>query len=161
MLGFYGIEQFLQAQGIAQYIGHGLSLFSSNTRYEESDFKDIERLRKLALSPEFGSTTLDARTLLDVLKGKESFVLSISDGEIQNWDSAKSEFEKIGSENYFGHIQIGPRNQFTNDLESKGFQVFYVGSGDELSKLMVNVATDTYRRFVKQWNINFQLHLWE
>ncbi len=149
LLGFYGIEQFLQAQGIAQYIGHGLSLFSSSTRYQEADFRDIQKLRKLALSPEFGSTSLDANVLLDALKGRESFVLSISDGKIANWDKAKEEFERLASENYFAHIQIGTNNIFTSDLESQGFPVFYVNSGKELSKLMVNVATDTYRRFTK------------
>jgi len=150
LLGFYGIENFLQAQGIAQYIGHGLSLFSSSTRYQESDFKDIQKLRKLALSPEFGSTRLDANTLLKALKGRESFVLSLSDGEIGNWASAKEEFEKLASDNYFAHIQIGNRNEFTNDLEANGFPVFYVNSGDELSKLMVNVATDTYKKFTRK-----------
>ncbi len=149
LLGFYGIENFLQSQGIAQYIGHGLSLFSSTTRYKESGFVDVYELRKLALSPEFGSTQLDAKTLLDALKGRKSFVLSISDGEIANWDSAKSEFENLARENYFAHIQIGRNNQFTKDLESEGFPVFYVSSGNELSKLMVNIASDTYRRFVR------------
>ncbi len=150
LLGFYGIENFLQAQGIAQYIGHGLGLFSSDTRYEESNFQDIQRLRKLALSPNFGSTNLDARALLNTLKGRESFVLSLSDGEIGNWDEAKEEFYKLAGNNYFAHIQIGSRNEFTGDLESKKFPVFYVSSGDELSKLMVNVATDTYRRFTRE-----------
>ena len=150
LLGFYGIENFLQLQGIAQYIGHGLSLFSSNTRYEESDFKDLQRLRKLALSPEFGSTRLDAKTLLDALKGRESFVLSLSDGEIADWDQSKEDFYKLAGNNYFAHIQLGNRNEFTNDLESKKFPVFYVNNGDELSKLMVNVATDTYRRFTRE-----------
>jgi hypothetical protein len=150
LLGFYGIEQFLQAQGIAQYIGHGLALFSSSTRYEESDFKNISQLRKLALSPDWGGTKLDASTLVDALQGRESFVLSISDGEIENWSSAKSEFEKLAKENYFAHIQIGGSNRFTQDLEGMGLPVFYVSSGDELSKLMVNTATNTYKRFTKQ-----------
>ena len=149
LLGFYGIEQFLQAQGIAQYIGHGLSLFSSGTRYEEADFKDIQRLRKLALSPEFGNTRLDASTLLNALKGRESFVLSLSDGEIGNWDQAKGDFYKLAENNYFAHIQIGGKNQFTEDLESQEYPVFYVNNGDELSRLMVNAATDTYKRFTK------------
>ncbi len=145
LLGFYGIENFLQNQGIAQYIGHGLSLFSSSTRFEESRFEDIQRLRKLALSPEFGNTRLDARTLVNALRGRESFVLSLSDGEIANWSSAKAEFEQLAKDNYFAHIQIGGKNQFTQDLEAQGFPVFYVRSGDELSHLMVNVATDTYK----------------
>ena len=149
LLGFYGIEQFLQAQGIAQYIGHGLSLFSSRTRYQESDFQDIQKLRKLALSPEFGSTRINAGALLKALRGRESFVLSISDGEIENWSSAKEEFEKLAKENYFAHVQIGSENQFTRDLKAGGFPVCYVRSGDELSRLMVNIASDTYKRFVR------------
>ncbi|MBI2507427.1 hypothetical protein HYV89_00565 [Candidatus Woesearchaeota archaeon] len=150
LLGFYGIENFLQLQGIAQYIGHGLSLFSSSTRYQESDFKDLQRLRKLALSPEFGSTRLDAGALLNALKGRESFVLSLSDGEIANWDKAKDEFYRLAGNNYFAHIQIGGKNEFTENLESKKFPVLYVSSGDELSRLMVNVANDTYRRFTRE-----------
>ena len=88
--------------------------------------------------------------MLDSLKGRESFVLSISDGEIANWSQAKPEFERLAGDNYFAHIQIGSGNQFTQDLEAKGYPVFYVNSGEELSKLMVNVATDTYKRFTKQ-----------
>lgn len=149
LLGFYGIEQFLQAQGIAQYIGHGLSLFSSSTKYEEANFRDLHRLRKNALSPEFGSTRINADVLLNALHGRESFVLSISDGEIANWDQAKSDFKRLASENYFGHIQIGKKNQFTSDLESNNFPVFYVNSGEELSKLMVNIASDTYKKFTQ------------
>ena len=150
LLGFYGIENFLQTQGIAQHIGHGLSLFSSNTRYQESDFRDLQRLRKMALSPEFGSTRLDAKILLDALKGRESFVLSLSDGEVENWNQAREEFRMLAKDNYFAHIQIGNKNEFTQDLESQGLPVFYVSSGDDFSKLMVNIATDTYRRFTKR-----------
>ncbi len=150
LLGFYGIENFLQAQGIAQYIGHGLSLFSSSTRYDESDFKDLQRLRKLALSPEFGSTRIDANTLLRALKGRESFVLSLSDGNIENWNEAKSEFERLARANYFAHVQIGSPTQFTSDLENDRHPVFYVNSGDDLSRLMVNIASDTYKQFTRK-----------
>ena len=150
LLGFYGIENFLQSQGIAQYIGHGLTLFSSNTIYKESDFVNIQELRKLALSPEFGATNLDADSLINALNGRESFVLSISDGNIGNWDKSKSRFFELAQQNYFAHIQIGSGNVFTNDLESNDLPVFYVNSGDELSKLMVNTAMNTYKRFTKQ-----------
>jgi len=150
LLGFYGIENFLQNQGIAQHIGHGLSLFSSSTRYEESGFRDIHKLRKLALSPDWQGTKIDANTLVDALKGRESFVLSISDGGIANWSSAKPEFVKLARDNYFGHIQIGSGNTFTNDLEAEEFPVFYVNSGDELSRLMVDVTKNTYKEFIKK-----------
>jgi len=150
LLGFYGIENFLQRQGISQYITHGLSLFSSNTRYKEGTFKDIDEVRKLALSPEFGSTSIDARTLEKALSGRESFVLSISDGEIGNWNSEKEKFRELAKNNYFGHIQIGSGNQFTKDLESWSIPVFYVNSGQDLAKLMVDVTKQTYDKFTKQ-----------
>jgi len=150
LLGFYGIENFLQLNEIAQYIGHGLSLFSSSTRYKESDFRDIEKLRKLALSPEFGSTKIDANSLLNALNGRESFVLSISDGEIENWNESRQKFFELAKNNYFAHIQIGSGNQFTHDLESHSLPVYYVASGDDLSKLMVDATMDTYRRFIRK-----------
>ena len=37
-----------------------------------------------------------------------------------------------------------------NDLKDWHVPVMYVTSGDALSKLMVNVAKDTYRRFTKK-----------
>ncbi len=153
LLGFYGIENFLQRQGIAQYIDHGLSLFSSTTRFGESDFFKLDQLRKKALSPEWGGTCLDARVLTTALKGRESFVLSISDGEIENWESEKTAFKDLAKNNYYAHIQIGDKKnktQFVHDLESWQVPVMYVTSGEALSKLMVNVTKNTYRRFTKQ-----------
>ena len=153
LLGFYGIENFLQGQGVAQYINHGLSLFSNQTRFGESDFFKLDELRKKALSPEWGRTRLDARVLTAALKGRESFVLSISDGAIENWDSQKTAFQDLAKNNFYAHIQIGQehdKTDFTNDLESWHVPVMYVTSGDALSKLMVNIVKDTYGRFTKQ-----------
>lgn len=149
LLGFYGIENFLQKQGIAQYIGHAMSLFSDSTRYKAGNFQEIDKLRRLALAPEFRNTYLDAKVLKDALKGRESFILSLSDGEIANWDSEKSDFKQLAENNYFAHIQIGGSNSFTQDLESWGFPVFYINSGKDLSKLMVDIALNTYKKFVR------------
>ncbi len=104
----------------------------------------------MALSPEFGGTTIDAKLLLDALKGRESFVLSISDGEIQNWDSAKGKFMELAKRNYYAHIQVGSSNSFTSDLEASGLPVSYVNSGEDLSKLMVKAAMDAYRGFTQK-----------
>lgn len=150
LLGFYGIESFLQNQGIAQYIQHGLSLFSSSTKYKESNFTEIDKVRKLALSPEFNSTYLDGKVLIDALKGRESFILSISDGEIGNWSSEKENFKKFVKDNYFAHIQLGGESEFSKDLKSDNIPVFYVNSGKDLSKLMVDITKSTYMRYIKQ-----------
>ena len=128
-----------------------------------SDFFKLDQLRKKALFPEWGGTRLDASILITALRGRESFVLSISDGAIKNWDSEKATFKDIAKNNFYAHIQIGAENDktdFTQDLESWNVPVMYVTSGDALSRLMVNIAKDTYRRFTRQW-YTYQKISWE
>ncbi len=149
LLGLYGIDNFLQHQGIAQYIQHGFSVFSSGTRYQEGGFDKIKDIRKLVLAPEWGSTTIDAHSLRESLQGRESFVLSLSDGEIGNWDSERAAFQELLENQHYAHIQIGGKTQFTADLESWKKPVFYVSKIDELAHLMVDVTKNTYKRFTK------------
>ena len=112
----------------------------------------VDKVRKLALAPEFGNTYLDAKVLTSSLKGRESFVLSISDGEVGNWGSEKTDFKKLAQQNYYAHIQIGSKSkkpEFCKDLESWQIPVFYVSKGEDLSKLMVDITHKTYDRFIK------------
>jgi hypothetical protein len=150
LLGFYGIENFLQRQGIAQYIEHGLSAFSSTTRFKKAGFSGIDEVRKLALAPEFGNTYIDAQTLKQALEGRESFVLSLSDGEVGNWDQEKAAFADLAKRNHYAHIQIGSPTQFSRDLESWEIPVFPVNSGGDLSRLMVDITKKTYEHYTKQ-----------
>lgn len=149
LLGLYGIENFLQNQGIAQYIRHGFSVFSSGTRYQEGGFDRIRDIRKLVLAPEWGSTNIDASSLRASLQGRESFVLSLSDGEIGNWDSERGAFQELLEKQHYAHIQIGGKTQFTSDLESWKKPVFYVSNIDELAHLMVDITKNTYERFTR------------
>ena len=150
LLGYYGIENFLQKQGIAPYIEHGVSLFSSGTRYKTGNYNDLLNIRRLLLCPDWGSTNLNAGVLRQALEGRESFLLSISDGEIQNWDSEKAEIKKLAEQNYYAHIQLGGETDMTQDLKSWGMPVFYVNSGDDLAKLMVDITRQTYHPFVQE-----------
>jgi len=150
LLGFYGIENFLQQQGIAQYIRHGLSMFSSSTRFREAGYTNIDEVRKLALDPEFGGTSIDAGILKQSLQGRESFVLSLSDGEVGNWATEKATFLDLARRNHYAHVQIGTASQFSKDIEAEGIPVFYVSNGRDLSKLMVDVTRKTYDQFVRQ-----------
>ncbi len=150
LLGFYGIESFLQRQGIAQWIEHGVSLFSSSTRLKQGDYSRLDEIRKHALHPDWGGTNIDANTLKEALQGRQSFVLSISDGEVANWDTEKAKFEQLAKENYYTHIQIGGETGFSRDLKSMNVPVFYVASGKDLSTLMVDLTKQTYEHFTKE-----------
>lgn len=150
LLGFYGIENFLQRQGIAQWIDHGVTLFSGSTRIKQGTYSQIDEVRKSALQPDWGDTYIDAKTLTQALRGRQSFVLSLSDGEVANWSSEKAEFEKLAKQNYYAHIQIGRETAFSRDLKSLGVPVFPVASGSDLSHLMVDITKQTYQHFTRE-----------
>jgi hypothetical protein len=150
LLGYYGIENFLQNQGIAPYINHGVSLFSSSTRFKKGTYNDLVDIRKLLLQPNWGSTNLDAGILKKALEGEQSFFLSISDGEVSNWDSEKDEIKKLMESNYYTHIQLGSGTDMTEDLESWRMPVSYVNSGNDLTKLMIDITKDVYHPFVQE-----------
>lgn len=150
LLGYYGIENFLQRQGIAPYINHGVSLFSDETRFRKGNYNELIETRKLLFKPNWDTTNLDARILKNALEGEQSFFLSISDGEISNWSSEKEDIKKLAEQNYFAHIQLGSGTNMTEDLESWGMPVFYVNTGDDLTKLMVNITKDAYHPFVQE-----------
>ena len=127
----------MQKQGIAPYINHGVSVFSSSTRFRKGNYNDLTEIRKLLLHPEWGTTSLDARTLKEALEGEQSFLLSISDGEIGNWDSEKSKIKTLIENNYFAHLQLGgseddgdSKPAFCRDLEAWNMPVFYIKNGE-------------------------------
>ena len=107
-------------------------------------------IRKLVLAPEFGGTSIDASGLRKALEGRESFVLSLSDGNIENWGSERAAFKELLEKQHYAHIQIGGKTEFTEDLESWKQPVFYVSGGEDLAHLMVDVTKSTYGRFTKQ-----------
>lgn len=157
LLGYYGIENFLQKQGISPYINHGVSLFSSGTRFKKGNYNDLVEVRKLLLQPDWGSTNLDANVLRQALEGEQSFFLSISDGDVHNWDSEKDEIHKLAEKNYYAHIQLGgdknnedSKPNMCKDLESWRMPVYYVNSGQDLTKLMVDITKNTYHPFVQE-----------
>ncbi len=150
LLGYYGIENFLQKQGISPYIEHGVSLFSNATRFKKGNYAQLIETRKLLLQPDWGSTNLDAKVLKQALDGKESFMVSISDGEIGNWDSEKAEIKKLAEQNYYVHIQLGSETSMSQDLKSWGIPVSHVNSGQDLSKLMVDIAKKAYHPFIQE-----------
>ena len=152
VLGCYGIENFLIKQGIAPYIEFGMALFSGETRFKKGDYNDLPKIRKFRLNPDWNVTNLDASVLKQALSGEGDFALSISDGDVSNWDSEKEEIKKLIEQNYYAHIQLGSGTSMTEDLKYWGMPVFYVNSGEDLTKLMVDITKNTYHPFVQEAN---------
>lgn len=151
LVGWYGIQRFLESQHIAQYVDNSVVNFSDNTRTSgRKSWRDLNVVKKLLFSPQFGGTTLDERVINQELSDDDCFVLSLSDGDIQNWDSVKESFKKNVVGKKYAHIHLGSANKFTSDLKRWGVPVYFVKSGEDLSRLMVKVTGDQYKSYARE-----------
>ncbi len=142
LLGFYGIETFLQRQHIAPYVDARAINFSASTQSAQG--LDTHRL---LLTPQFGGTVLDVKVLETQLGDGDTFLLSLSDGDIQNWVAIREGYKVLMQRCAAAHIQLGGKNQFSTDLESWGIPVHYVTAQDNLAHLMVQVASAKYKSY--------------
>lgn len=143
--GIYGIDNFLEKQGIAPYVQSEVVTFSDTTRRTgKSHFRNEAERRALLRKPS-GGTTLNADVIRNALSEK-SFLVSISDGDVQNWSQQKEAYQEAVQAADYCHIQIGSQNQFTQDLESWGIPVHYVKGDDDLSHLLLDVVSNYYKR---------------
>lgn len=145
LLGYYGIERYLQTQHIAPFTDAGAINFSAATRTATGS-----GARQLLLTPQFGGTTLDVNVLSEQVQGKETFLLSLSDGDIQNWTAIRDTYRTAVAGCSAAHIQFGPENTFTADLKSWGIPVYSVTQGEDLTRLMVRVTMERYKNYGKQ-----------
>jgi len=151
LIGKYGIDAYLEMQGIAGEVDSVLINFSSSSiASKKQKLGSRTEENKLALSPQFGGTQLDCNTLEKALGKDSSFVLSLSDGEFQNWDSVKNRFRSVVSNHAYAHIHLGSPNQFTQDLQEWEIPVYFVNSENPLEKLMVDVTQKQYQTYAME-----------
>lgn len=87
LIGKYGIDAYLEMQGIAGDVDSILiNVSSSSIPSKRQTMASRREENKLALSPQFGNTYIDCDTLENALSLDSCFVLSLSDGEFLNWD---------------------------------------------------------------------------
>ncbi len=144
LMGLYGIDNFLEKQGIAQFVKAEAITFSDSTRSSGKQALWSEAERRALLQMPSGGTTINVARLSEGLDDK-CFLISISDGEIQNWADIREGYKTAVERVQYAHIHIGAPNDFTRDLASWGVPVYFVKGNEDLSKLMINVASAHYR----------------
>ena len=150
LIGKYGIDAYFDMQGISGDADSILINTSSSSIASDRNKTDSRtEENRLALSPQFGMTYMDCDTLEESL-GESCFVLSMSDGEFQNWNEQKNTYRELMSNHAYAHIQMGNANTFTNDLQEWGFAVHFVNKENPLEKLMVDVTQKTYQKFAME-----------
>jgi hypothetical protein len=151
--GKFGIDNFLERQGIAPYV-RDVALGWSGESIVEGDYKTVS---KSLLETPRGNTFFEIDKLEKVLNIK-SLVLSISDGECSVNDNLKKRLDKKLTECDMAHVQIGYtlndkneiiKNNFCEYLESRNIPVFYVKGNDDLSKIMINFVSKYYKSLSK------------
>jgi len=138
--GYFGIDNFLERQGIAQYVESSVLGFSGG---EALRGKSEKIARKLLVKPK-GGTSLDVSGLERELE-ENALILSISDGELSLTDEEKQRFEKKIQNCDYAHIQLGDETDFSSYVKGLNIPVIYVKGDEDLSKAMVSFVSSYYK----------------
>lgn len=151
--GYFGIENYLENQGIAPYV-ESCALGWSGEEKLRGNYKEVA---KSLLTMPSGGTRFDLDGLEKELN-KEALVLSISDGDCFSGDYEDEDwrirFEQKLKECDFAHIQIGVPTGFSKYLQSQGVLVKYVKGDEDLSNTMIDFVSGYYKSFGQEGGNN-------
>jgi hypothetical protein len=164
LIAEWGLYEFLRKQGVLKHTSVKSVSYSSSTRTA----LDLKEAKKQALNPTFGGTVLDMDKMRTMF-GKDELVLSMSDGDIANWNQyaiapvtdengnvtkegvlVKDEYVRLAKQNEYIHFQMGNfvrddkgvvlnKPAMCQDLEAAGLHVYY-DDGRNLGKLVIDLT---------------------
>ena len=143
MVEWYGFVEWLKSNHLLERLGIDMVNFSNETNIG----RGLEQAKKIALRPQFGETMLDISKVQYIFSGKDHFIMTISDGQIQNWDSIRSAFLQGVKDNYYVHLQLGSETKATLDINAAGGHVENISSPEELMGRTVVLADKFYRDY--------------
>ncbi len=141
LLAEYGLREYLRRQGVLKHANYKSASYSSTTL----PAMNLAESTRIALNPTFQGTQFDMEKL-NKLFGKDELVISLSDGEIQNWASDAGNgitvceaFIAKAKRNQFVHIHIGEPTQMSHDLQRAGLPVIY-DTGKNVGKIVIDLT---------------------
>ncbi len=149
LLAYYGIEKALHRLGVATKTKYNLITFSSRTEATgEKEYEDRAEMKKRILNPTFGnSTSLNIDVLVKEARQKGSVLMTISDGEIQNWDTIKDRFKQVIADKFYVHFQIGAETESTRDLKRWGVPVIEISDAAEMPRKAIDITKKFYQSY--------------
>ena len=147
LLAYYGVEKALHRMGVGIKTRYNLVTFSSRTEATgEKSYEDRTAIKRRILEPVFGgSTSIDTAILARSAYESGSVLMTISDGDIQNWNNVKNDFKRIIADKFYVHFQIGSDTQTTKDLESWGATVVKISDAAEMPKRAIDITKRFYQ----------------
>lgn len=154
LIAEWGLYELLRKQGALKHTSVKSVSYSHLTRTA----KNLRETKRQALSPSFGGRTMMDMDKIGQLFARDELVISISDGQIHNWNdlliepkldnqgnivrqgvTVKDEYIKRARQNHYFHLQIGGPTEMSQDLEKAGLVVKY-DDGRNLGKLVVDLT---------------------
>ncbi|MFH1173961.1 MAG: hypothetical protein V1725_02415 [archaeon] len=141
LLAWYGLLEYLKQNQLLRQTGIALANFSDGTELRQG----LAEAKKLALSPQFGNTYIDMKEVRQMFRNRNMLVLSMSDGDIMNWDSIKTEYLRLAKEHEYAHFQIGHDSEAAEDMRKAGLYVINVMGELDLATNVIDLADKKYR----------------
>ena len=142
LLGWYGFLNYLKNNHLLEETSITLANFSNDNYIG----KGLRKAKKVALKPQFGLTNLYEETVNEMFKERGALVYTISDGIIDTWNDIREDFIEKAKRHHYFHLQIGGKNNFTEDLERAGLNVYYVKGNEDLANLVIDLTKNVYKR---------------
>lgn len=149
VLAYYGVEKALHRLGVATKTRYNLITFASRTQATgEKEYDDRTEMKRRILNPTFGkSTNINIGILAKEARQKGSVLMTISDGEIQNWAEIKDQFKQVIADKFYVHFQIGAETQTTRDLRSWGVAVVGINNASEMPRKAIDITKKFYQSY--------------
>ncbi len=152
---FYAMVNYLEKIKKASFLNYGLIQFSNNTIWSKwHSYYELDNVKKALFDMYEGNRThLDPKILNEALKTKRDkfMAVMISDGEIENSrDVINSCTEMISEGNDFILLQIASRDNFANQIASKGGTVVNIDNPKDMINLVLSATKRKYDRVVRR-----------
>lgn len=129
------IVEYLKQNNLFSQSNISSGFIESETNLVNGFFETKEKLN----NPTFaGSTYINPNRLNEFFKGNGNLIFTLSDGEIQNWDSIEKIFIAGAKKHYFQHFQLGNKNSATDSMSKAGLNIAYVQTKQDYDNLARN-----------------------
>ncbi|MFA5174464.1 MAG: hypothetical protein WC438_04760 [Candidatus Pacearchaeota archaeon] len=145
LLSWYGFLEYLRQNHLLNQNAVDLAGFSEETVIG----KGLLESKKVALSPQFGDTSLDLNKVKSFFEGRGNLIFSISDGEVDNWRSIKKNYLDNAGKHYYFHLQIGNQTEMFKDLKKAGFYAEQVLGNNDLANKTIDLTDKILRGGIK------------
>ena len=142
LLSFYGFLEYLKQNHLLKQTNIALANFSSDTIVKQG----LSKAKRNALSPQWGGTHLDIDKVRSMFNGRDLLMFTVSDGDVENWDTIKDDFINSARKHHYFHLQIGGHSKMSSELKKAGFNVLKVSGNNDLANTVIDLTDKLYRK---------------